>query len=108
MDVIFARNKDRKTCNMFIDTELVNEDIPFIPSRAMDHRGTALWYYAKENNLEREELILDEYTEQPSEVWRAWDYSFNPTHVQESILEREQMKKTKHNNYYGKSTGNRS
>lgn len=100
--VVFSRNKDKKTANMFIDNFLIDEDIPFIPSLAMDHRGTALYFYTKENGLVWADVELDEFTEHPSEVGRAFEYMHKPWLIREAIQEsnyqrRQQRRINKYN-----------
>lgn len=86
--IVFSRNKDKKTANLFVNNFLINEDIPFIPRLATDHRGLTLFYYCLENDLEWADLEFDEFTEQLFEIKRGFDYMENPVHVPEFIEER--------------------
>lgn len=86
--VVFSANKDKKTANMFVNGYLINEDIPLVPKYAVDHRGGALYFYAKEQNMEWEDFELDIETYKPSEIKRGFDYMFNPIYVLESVTER--------------------
>jgi hypothetical protein len=91
--VIFSRNKDRKTVNMFVDGFLISDEIPFIPSKAVDHRGSALWFYAQENGLSWPDFQLDEFTEQPSEVERGFMYMFKTDLIAKEIAISNQQRK---------------
>jgi hypothetical protein len=94
--VFFPPNKDRKTCNMILkdindsedDGDILDEDIPLVPAKAMDHRGQSLYYYAKQEGLDYTDIELDSKTYRPTEVLRGYQYMSNPKHVLESINER--------------------
>jgi hypothetical protein len=85
--VIFSRNKDRKTANLFVDGFLISQEIPYIPTKAVDHRGNALYFFAMENSLKWADFELDELTETPSEIKRGWDYMFQPSLIAKAIKE---------------------
>jgi len=91
--VVFSRNKDRKTANMFIDDYLWEEDIPFVPTKAMDHRGVALYLYALENNLEWQDFALDELTERPDEVERGFFHMTDNDTIDRMIEESNAQRK---------------
>lgn len=87
--VVFSKNKDGKTVNMFIDDVLIDEDIPYIPAKAVDHRGTALYFYG----LDWDEYQLDELTEKPQEVLRAYNYMHHPELIRIAIEESNEQRK---------------
>lgn len=101
--VIFSRNKDRKTATMFISNFLIDEDIPYLPHKATDHRGAALYFYAQENSLDWRDFELDEFTEKPEEVERGFFHLSHPELINEAIeesneqrrLQRRKMEKAK-------------
>lgn len=104
VSVIFSRNRDRRTCNMFIDNQLMNEDIPFIPELAVDHRGMELVFYLADkfpNNTIDElwELVnLDVYTEKPFIIMAGFKYWKDPKYIKEGIEERLQIRTSFNNN----------
>lgn len=80
---------NNKAVDMLVDGHLIQEDIPYIPSKATDHRGTAVYLFLldTDDDIEIDEIDFGN-TENLSEVIRAHEYMYHPWHVKESVNER--------------------
>jgi hypothetical protein len=95
MNVIFSKNRDGKTANMFIDGDLKTISIPYIPSRGIDHRAVALYYQAAPEGKKISDIVFDVETENIDYIRQAFQYMSYPKEVSVSIYRRL------HNSYDG-------
>lgn len=88
--VEFIPNSDGITCSFFVNSQLIDKEVPFVPSRLVDSRGIALFYFflsdgaSKKSDFvmkfETTEFINDTVDER-RELKRLYDYLLNPVYV---------------------------
>lgn len=91
MEVMFIR-EDSHSVAMIVDGNEVENDIPYVPKHQLDMRGFYLHLFCQENNIKRKQVVLHEDVDQPSEVWRGFEYMKNPHWITHAIKERINMK----------------
>lgn len=84
---------NKKAVDMYVDGALIQDDIPYIPSLATDHRGAAIYFFLLGEGLDMDEVDVE--AEDLAEVERGYNYMFNPKHVREAFIERQNNIKSK-------------
>lgn len=94
MLIQFLKNKDGKTTTFLANHQIINDEVPYIPEKVVDHRGLALYLFCGETLTFWDELKFGEGADENfSELERGFDYMFNPIFVKEEIEAREYQKK---------------
>ena len=80
--VQFLMNNDKKTTCMLMDNMPINMEIPYVPAKCLDLRGTYLWLFCQDEDILWDELEFPDLNAEEIRVLKIhYDYMFNPIHL---------------------------
>lgn len=87
VSIEFKPNIDGITTSMFVNNQIVDDEIPFVPNKLVDSRGIALWKLCMERrlNFETDLEFINETWDEKRELKRLFDYMLNPVYVKEYL-----------------------
>jgi len=85
MLVNFLPNKDKKTTTMFIDDQIAEDEVPYVPSKLVDHRGAYLFGIAEREGLVWPDFEFDLSITDVDKIKRDFIYRYDPIYVKEAI-----------------------
>jgi len=87
----FTVNNDKRTCTMLHDNKVINDEIPYVPHKLVDHRGLYMYLHASRNKVS--DKSFDTNVPNSHYVIESYRYMMNPYHVEEAIFEGRLRKK---------------
>ena len=87
----FQVNNDKRTCTMFYNNVVVNDDVPYVPNKLVDHRGLYMYLHINKNKIV--DKSFDTNVPNFHYVVESYRYMMNPYHVKEAVSQGRLKKK---------------